>query len=455
MSLVASFLLTHTLSPSEYGMGMLFVSLIAMVSAVGSVGMDRVFLRHFYDKNYQDNIPLLLYCCLFFVALGVLTVFLIGSFFTNYMSAFFHLRGWVVWCLITIGEIVFILQIFSSLLPRLCEKPLLYAIGQLFQKASFLIAIMVLLFFSKKNSTVIIYSQLFSLGVCSAALIFFYKNTWKFPIELFRQLQYHSIKKLFYYGAPFIFSGSLLWISFNVDKFLLLKFSTADALGIYSAAFVLSMPLETIRSIFIVAWMPRCHQLLEEMPLKGKKVFHNTFHQVLWSFTVIISLLLLLKPLLGLFLGDAFRAAENIFGWLLLSIYFYGLSDIVTVGILKSKKTYWNIPISILCLLTNMIACYFFIPFWGVQGAAIANAISFGVFFLTRFVIGFWYYSFKIYYAPLFLYVLYLCVEILLANQNNVDWQCTVAILFLFVSFYLERKWMMNYVLSGFRKVYV
>src|SRR3990167_5340888 len=49
MSLVASFLLTHTLSPSEYGMGMLFVSLIAMVSAVGSVGMDRVFFYKLYE----------------------------------------------------------------------------------------------------------------------------------------------------------------------------------------------------------------------------------------------------------------------------------------------------------------------------------------------------------------------------------------------------------------------
>lgn len=450
LSVIATFILTHTLSPAQYGMGMLFTSLIAMIATVCGMGMDCVFLRYFYEKNYQDRASFLLYICLFFIVFGIFIVFVVGSFFTSVTGKVFHLKGWLIWCLLTTGEIVFILQIFSSLIPRLYAKPSLYAIGQIFQKTTFLIAVVMLLLLTKKNSMVIIISQLISLGVCSFVLIYCYRNIWKFPTGLLQQLKFNHIKKLLYYGLPFSFSNSLALIFFNIDKFFLLKLSNSNELGIYTAAFVLSAPLETARSLFILAWMPRCHQLISEMPFKGKKIFHDTFHQALWVFTVMISVLILLKSVLVLFLGNKFHSAENIFGWLLLSIYFFGISDIVTAGILKSKKTYWNIIISLICLITNIIACYCLIPHLGAHGAAIANAISFCIFFLMRYIIGFQYYAFKIFRLKLFLYGAYLCGAITLSAQNVIEWQLLSMIIFILLSLWLEKKWLIKY----FQKVY-
>ena len=445
ISLAATSILTHTLSPVDYGIGMLFISSLQLIGMLCCMGMDRVFMRYFYEKKYRDNVSFLLYYCLSFVGIGFLIFFAITSFFTDFFTKFFHFNGWLIWSLAAIGVFFFILEIFASLMPRIQGRPSLYALGQIVQQSTFLFSIILFLSFSKKSGLIIINSQIIALAACSIVLIYFYKADWKIPKKLFRKLKLKDMKGLISYGTPFVFANGFTWIFFNIDKFLLLKWSNTYELGIYTAASVLSLPLEALRSTFMQAWMPRCNQLVTEAPFKEKEIFHKVFHKALWGFTLVTSILLLLKSVLILFLGNSFHQAETIFGWLLLSIYFYGLSDIVTAGILKSKRTVWNIAISFLCLSSNVVACYFLIPHLGARGAALANTISFGVFFIMRYIIGFQYYQFKIFRWKLILYTFYLCGAIELTNLNYFYWQLIIFIFFIFISFFSEKEWLMPY----------
>lgn len=439
MWLITIFILTHALSPSDYGIGMLFVSSLELIGSLSGLGMDRVFTRFFYEKAYQQKTALLLYSCLFFAGVSIFCVYLVALFFTNTLSSVFHLNGMIVWLLMLIGTVAFILEIYASFMPRLQDKPGLYTLGQIVQQGTFLLSCSLFIVLSKESSLIIMISQVLGLSFCSVLLISVYKNEWRIPRHLFRYLQIQEIKQFISYGFPFVLSGSLTWLFFNMDKFLVLKWSGPHALGIYTAAFALCSPFEMLRGVFILGWVPALNRQMVESPFKGKKVLHDTFQQMLWIFTLVVSLLLLVKPVIIFFLGKEYAQSENIFGWILISIYFYALSDIVTAGIVKSKKTYWNIVISIFCLIANVVFCYEFIPRWGAEGAAIANASSFFLFFVMRYWIGFKYYVFKIRNEKLVFYTVYL----LSLTIFSVDFEIIGFVLFIAFSFVMEKNWIL------------
>lgn len=443
MWLITVFILTHSLLPADYGIGMLFVSSLELIGSLSGLGMDRVFMRFFYEKAYREKTGALLYSCLFFSAISIFCFYSILFFFSNTLSTVFHVNGLLVWLLMLIGTIAFILEIYASFMPRIQDKPGLYTLGQIMQQGIFLLSCGLFILFSEKSSLIIMISQVMGLSFCSILLITLYRKEWKIPNHFFQQFEIKEIKQFISYGSPFVFSGSLTWAFFNMDKFLVLKWSSAHALGIYTAAFALCSPFEMLRGVFILGWVPILNKQMVESPFKGKKILHDTFQQMLWVFTLVVSLLLLAKPIIVLFLGKQYAQSGNIVGWILISIFFYGLSDIVTAGIVKSKKTYWNIVISIICLIANAVSCYFLIPRYGAEGAAISNAMSFFLFFMMRYWIGFQYYVFKISAEKLVFYTVYLVCLIVLSDKNNIDFQVICFCSLIVFSFLIEKKWIL------------
>jgi len=441
----ATFVLTHTLSPAEYGKGMLFISSFWILFFICSPGMNQVLMRYFYEPQYHQKTSTLLYRCLLFSAITTSLIAFVLFIFRAIGTHLFNFSGTLTWSLLMVGAVLSIVLNFAQLIPRLHEQPRVYAISQIINPAVYLTVIVFFLWINQKNALAIIIGQLSALTVTNVFLIRYYRKIWVPPPNFLTHFKSSEIKKFVFFGFPFVLSSGLDWFFFNLDKFLVLRWSNYAEVGIYTAAFALSSPLDAVKSLFTTAWIPRCNQLLVKMPFKGKKVFQDTFQKSLWAFTAFALFLLLLKPFLLLFLGKEFRSAGDIFGWLLLGPYFFGLSEIVVAGILKSQKTYWNILISLLSVLTNAAACYWLIPLIGAKGAAIASAFSFGVFFLLRYIIAFRYYTFKIIRWKLIGYVLYLCIAIQIANFNYLTLQLGSIMLFLLLSGVLERSWLQPY----------
>ena len=106
---------------------------------------------------------------------------------------------------------------------------------------------------------------------------------------------------------------------------------------------------------------------------------------------------------------------------------------------MKSKKSYLYLPVSIICILSNILACKLLIPKFGAQGAAIAIAISSAIYFISRKMIAFRYYQFKIYYGKLAYHITYICLLILLSGFC-VYYSLIVFIFFIISSSLLEKK---------------
>ena len=446
LTAIAIFLLTHQLSPAEYGTGMLFISTFKLLFYICGSGMGQALMRYFYEPKYLNQTSLLLYRCLFFVMVNSLIVLVIFWIFRDYIAQFFGLSPLIVLVSLMLGGLLMIVFDLAGAIPRLLEKPVIYGAGQALQQFFYLAFVILLLFFWHKNNLVIVYSELLSLVFAIVGLIYIYKKFWAIPSKLLQKLHFSDTKELLHYGFPFVLASGLDWIFFNLDKFLLLKWSNAYELGIYTAAFFLASPLVLFQTVFTTAWLPRVNQVLIQQSFRAPKIFNDTFHRALWVLTAATLIMLCLKDILMFLLGSAFHDAQYIFGWLLFMPYFATLGEIINVGIIKSKKTYWHIVIALVCVAANVIGCYFLIPRWGATGAAISNAISFAVFFLMRQWIAFRYYPFRVNHWRVVFYVVYLCGVAWISMQNNSYEILACMAFFVLFSLVFEYSWLKVYI---------
>ena len=130
------------------------------------------------------------------------------------------------------------------------------------------------------------------------------------------------------------------------------------------------------------------------MSLKWKieKVSNKKFELVSKGIALLMSMILIgilsFKELIPIIISREYTQVIYIFPFLLLYPIFYTMSETTTLGISFSRKTGYNIIVSAISMLINLILNTLLIPIYGAVGAAIATGISYLVFFWTRTIIS-------------------------------------------------------------------
>lgn len=97
-------------------------------------------------------------------------------------------------------------------------------------------------------------------------------------------------------------------------------------------------------------------------------------------------ILLILKPLMKVFVSDTFFDAWKYVPFLLLSLIFSSMSQLVGMSYLASMKTSGNFFTSVFGAVINLVLNFILVPSLGANGASIASAISFFVVFVIRII---------------------------------------------------------------------
>jgi O-antigen/teichoic acid export membrane protein len=441
--ILSTFCMTRLLLPEAYGLGMFFVTAINLSFYICNMGMDQVLVRYFYEPEYKSNTALLLYRCLAIVLVGfVLFVCMMQVFQAKVLGWLSTTDARVIPALLA-ATALFICNRFLQLIPRLKEEAKYFNLANGLAQLMFLISFIVLFYGGLTSYWVVIDSQLIAFASSVLLLFGLYRKVLYMPFnKLSSVISRKAFKAFLQYGTPSLFSLGLTWLFVNLDKLFILHWSGSDELGIYTAAFALTAPLLFVQSIFNTAWAPRMTQMLVERPFKSRAIFVTTFERLNVGLFLLFLVLVLLKPLLVLFLGEGYRAAATIFPWLLFAPYFRTLSEVVFAGIVKSKKSYWNIVFSLAAVIVNVASCYVLIPRFGGVGAAVSVALSFMTFFVARWVVAFRYYAFRISVGKSLGYIAMMVAFVLVGDSIMLKWSC----FFVLVSsaIIMERAWLVD-----------
>ena len=373
---------SYLVSADQFGLSNMFTLANNIITLIVLIGIDQAFIREY---NETKNKKKLLFNSLIipFVATIIIGVILIvfKSQFAQMLFNDYLLVQPII--LLAVCTPLFIIEKFMLLTLRMKEKAFQYSLWSIMSKLLNLVLTIILLMVYKRNFESIVYASIFSQLITSIILIYICRKEIGISINY---IDKKEIKSLIKFGFPLVPANIIGWGLTSTDSIFLRIMTTYTELGYYSVALKISNVLGLLQSSFTSFWTPLAFKWKAEGEKNEKfELVNNGVALVMSSVFIIV---LTFKEIIPIFFGNGYEAIIYIFPFLLFHPIFYTMSETTALGIYFSKKTSYNIVVSLLALITNLILNYLLIPIIGAIGAAIATGISYLIFFWTRTIIS-------------------------------------------------------------------
>lgn len=371
-------LTTYFISPEEYGKASMFTLFQVLIITLLYLGLDQAYTREYHESDNKINLlknamflPLIFSILIFiliYLNLNTVSTFLFGSDGYNIATVLFGLT-----------IIFLIIERFLMLSIRMEEKAMEYSLLSIILKLNVLIFTLLFVLLVRRDFLAVVYSTALGQLVADLYLIIRYRKYFSFSNFYIDKA---LISKLLKFGAPLILTASFTHLLNSLDRIGLRAWSTFYEIGLFTAALKISGLLTIIQTSFTSFWVPTAYRWFSE----NKDIKHYEFVSriLLLVMSVVLILILLLKDLIVILLGNEYVDTKFIIGLLCLHPIMYTISETTTLGIVFSRKSYYNIWVSVLSIISNVILIYLLIPKYGAVGAAVATGVTYIIFFLAR-----------------------------------------------------------------------
>lgn len=377
-------ILTRYLSPSEYGEVAMFQTLMGAVGAfvgitfVGSAG------RKFYDTDLkQGELAEFIGSCIQLILIFSLVVLSLCFLFKIQLSEWIGIKTeYIIWAVIVASFAVIITIRLDQWQIR--KQAIKYGVLQISQSlVNMLLSLLFVVVFLKGAEGRINSQIIVSFIFVMLALYFLKKDSLLKVFTLRKDYLQEALK----FGIPLIphIAGSFLLVS--ADRFIINKEIGIAEAGIYMVAVQLTAAIGIVFDAINKAYIPWLFEKLRANQLKEKqKIVKLTY---IWFCLIILGVMLSFfvgQPLVVLIAGEQYAQAGKVIGWLALGQGFQGMYLMVTNYIFYSKKTGLLSLASISSGILNLILLIVLVRTLGLEGAAIAFAISMCI----RFLLTWW-----------------------------------------------------------------
>lgn len=225
-------------------------------------------------------------------------------------------------------------------------------------------------------------------------------------------------KAMFVYCIPLIFNSLAWWVNSSLDKYFILAISGSGANGIYAVASKIPSILSIVLTVFIQAWN------LSALKEFDKNDTDGFFAKIYRSFNTVLiltcSVLIILNITLSrfLFLNDFFVAWRSA-SILLLAGVFNGLANFIGTIFSAMKRSKVIALTTVIIAVLNTVLNIILIPAYGIEGAAMATAISFFIFWLIRLIIVRKYIKWRIPYVGSFVCYALLVLQLIIERSES------------------------------------
>ena len=464
----AAFLLipiyTAYLLPDEYGVLQLCRVYTSIMMIILLMGMSSSMFRVYYNTYKIDERIRIRNTALSFYILIAFSFFCFFFLFKILFPSIFYSLLEIENSVLVFQLIVLtvILEGFFSLelaVLRAEEKPLIYSIATFIR----------LIFYLTFCIYFIIYMRLKYVGILKAGIYSFTCGVlFLLPFTLKKYNFYISrffLKEILVVGIPLAIGGLGIWVLNLSDRYMLKFLLPPDVsfhqIGIYS----LGDKVSSIIKFLLVTPIMLSWGVLMFKFSKYENANH-IFRTALNLFAVLLGSGFILISLFGeeivriISSNELYYNSYKVIPYLSLSKVLYGLTIVISAGIIISKKSKYIAISNLIAALINVLLNLILIPIFGYIGAAFASSFAFVINFFIIF-----YFSQKYHYFPydlrrvLFFFIIIIII-ILLANYFDVINVFKVLFLMIFlVSIYIlkliKAHQIMNIISSIKNKMYL
>jgi O-antigen/teichoic acid export membrane protein len=436
LPLIASFFLMplfwRKLTPSDYGV----IAIIDMIRVFSGfflgMGLDLSITRLYYEWDSQERKRNL--GTLWIVDFAIIAVF--GSLFIALALHFNHfIFPNIENKLVVLGLIAIILGSLSVVpfaVIRIKRLPLLYSsliLSQTFLELGLKIYFVLILEhgvegFLKAN----IYTT-GALAVCLLICMFFFATP---------AFNYVVLKKALRYSLPLFPSRVLGIITSTIDKFLLQKFVSVEALGLYSQGLKFSSIIAGLHNALKMSYTPFLFQYIEKEG--GKEIIRIIVKFYITTlFLAALGVSLFIDEFVLWVNQSSFFEVIDYVPFLIIAVLISSMNLYYAPGIGLAKKNELRIIPSFINLVIVVFGSYVLIPRFQVAGVILVQILGVSTVFWINVILSRKVYELKLDFFPLIYMSLAFASILLLEWFQNFPylWQNFLFSLFLFLSFLL------------------
>ena len=389
-------IVVRVLTKEEFGITSTVIGLSTFFVGFIMLGMDSSIARWFFDNETDDiDYKKKITSIGFFIQLISLLFCLIGFYFLQDFIGGLLLDGnielinyWKLY-MFSIPATAFLLfsnNLFKWTFQR--NKYLIIAIGNAVSTVS--LTLIFLLIYNMNIYGVILApvlsSSLFSLiGIYLGRGYLTTKNIWDVKLA----------KEMLKYGLPFAVIMIIGCFLPSVDRLFLIRFVDMESIGEYSVALKISGLLYLIVNAFQISFGPYAFSVWKKP--EAKELFGKI---MTLYFTLIISVgvffVIFGDLAISVFAGEKYLPALKLLPILLIGISIKSLSEFSSLGINWSKKTYYNIFVTIIEFLILILFNFLLTERFTLMGASLSILISNLFYILITFYISNKFYKIKV-----------------------------------------------------------
>ncbi|MDQ6661256.1 MAG: polysaccharide biosynthesis C-terminal domain-containing protein [Chloroflexota bacterium] len=392
IALVLAPFLTRSLSHADYGALTVLNTTIALVAGITQFGLGSAFFRA-YSCDYesvQDRRGVLS-TVMMLLALGALPTSVAAVFLAPQLSS------------LLFGSFSYVDAIKIAALVVLLQNMTVPGFSWLRaeNKAGFFALLSIANLLVGLGATLMLIGSL-HMGIVGAVLAtgcgYALVVLCTLPLMLVRagmRIRRDIAKNVLSFGLPLVSNFISVWVLQLSDRYLLSRFSSLSETASYGVAYTLGGVMSVVvLSPFILAWPSAMFAIAKRRD--AVQVFQMVFR---WFSLVLLvaayGLSLISMAVLNLFFPPSYHAAAAIIPIVALSLVFYGIYNIVTVGVSIQRKTWLAAIFTTLSALINIAVNIILIPRYGSMGAAASTLIAYALLAVVAYSV-----NQRIYYVP-------------------------------------------------------
>ena len=386
IGLVTAPIITRIVDTNEYGQISFFTMYTNIFLLFTSLGLERAYTRYYYETAVEKRRFLLFECVKasmgFFAVSVPIVVFLFQ--FTDFDVS---VSKYVIVAIFIVNGLMLTLERFSSANLRIQQKSLAYAISSILTKVIYgALAVLLVLTFRRSEFLLITLSTMTASTVTLVYSILVDRKSWRFA-GAHREKHPWPVRDLLRYSLPLMVHGMIFVIFQSADKLMIKHYCDYSQTGIYaSAGYFLTLCNVFVTAITAITG-PEMFEYHAKKPTETK--LFADFNQVmsLIMFCLVFTIVFA-KDLLVLLLGERYREAGTVMPFLMIGVVMTSVAGINSISIQIKKKTGYNVLITAVSAVVNIIGNYLLIPVLGIKGAAISTGSSYIVYFILTTVIS-------------------------------------------------------------------
>ena len=363
--------LTHYLTPKDYGIVAMFQVLVGIIGNFTGLGVQSAIGRQYFEKESID-FPKYISSCLFIMLLSSILVSMALLAFSKIIMSVTSFPSEYLWCVLSvcIGQSLVMVVL---VLWQVQGKAAVYGAFQILLTLVNMTCTLLFVIMFKMGWQGVVNAQVIAYILFSIIGITILFKDRMISLSYVNDYVRHAIK----YSIPLIPHNIGAWVMCMMDRVMITNMVGLADTGVYAVGAQIGMGIALIQNSFNQAWTPWLFGQLKEDKISIKLVIVKITY--LYDFLLLILALLLaaVAPwFIDHFVGKAFAGANKYVIWIALGYAFNGMYKMVANYIFYTGHTYVLACITFTTAVISLIIMYFLIRIYGAVGAAVGLMLS-------------------------------------------------------------------------------